>query len=58
MKTTDNQKLTIINDVNIPEVFIEITKKDIDSLGLEETTQSLDELIQSNMIPVNNDEEQ
>jgi hypothetical protein len=58
MKTTDNQKSTIINDVNIPEVFIEITKKDIDSLGLEETTQSLDELIQSNMIPVNNDEEQ
>lgn len=58
MKTTDNQKSTIINDVNIPEVFIEITKKDIASLGLEETTQSLDELIQSNMIPVNNDEEQ
>lgn len=58
MNTTDNQKSTIINDVNIPEVFIEITKKDIDSLGLEETTQSLDELIQSNMIPVNNDEEQ
>lgn len=58
MNTTDNQKSTIINDVNIPEVFIEITKKDIDSLGLEETTQSLDELIQSNMIPINNDEEQ
>ena len=57
MNTTDNQKLLIINDVNIPEVFIEITKKDIDSLGLEETTQSLDELIQSNMIPVDNNKE-
>lgn len=57
MNTTDNQKSTIINDVNIPEVFIEITKKDIDSLGLEETTQSLDELIQSNMIPVDNNKE-
>ena len=57
MNTTDNQKSTIINDVNIPEVFIEITKKDIDLLGLEETTQSLDELIQSNMIPVDNNKE-
>ena len=57
MNTTDNQKLPIINDVNIPEVFIEITKKDIGSLGLEETTQSLDELIQSNMIPVDNNKE-
>lgn len=57
MNTIDNQKLPIINDVNIPEVFIEITKKDIDSLGLEETTQSLDELIQSNMIPVDNNKE-
>lgn len=46
---------TFINDVS--EVFIEITQSDIDLLGLEETTQSLDELIQSNIVPVDNNKE-
>jgi sporulation protein YlmC with PRC-barrel domain len=52
MNTTNS---TFINDVS--EVFIEITQSDIDTLGLEETTQSLDELIQSNIVPVDNNKE-
>ena len=54
MNSHDNIK-QIIDDVS--EVFIEITQKDIDALGLEETTESLDELIKSNMVLVDDDKE-